>query len=223
MTLRNIPKSRFAQKLTKKDMQRLADEAPLADKLFRHKYQVYIPAAYLYNDEDFARGVIVSGDKQRDIQAANEIEIAYLPIAPDDNAPGLNILELFEEQVPCTFRYESEVTKVYNILMDHFKKMAEYIQDNPLMNPTKRERIIEDLRRFDALAAKLHPQAHSLLPRHLNANSVEHRLQMLLRPVIPNQDTRETEAPQEAAVPEYKSFEVGISPSILKGSKRWRE
>lgn len=223
MTLRKLPKSRFAQNLTKKDMAKIAEQAPLAEKLFRHKFQVYVPAAYLYTDEDFARGVIVSGDKQRDAQSANEIAVAYLPIAPDDGAPGLNILELFEQEIPCTFRYEAEVTKVYDILMEHFKKMAEYIGSNPLMNPDKRSRVIEDLRRFDVLAAKLHPNAHTLMPQHLRVDSIEHRLKMFLRPTVANQETKEAEAAAATApIPEYKSFEVGLSPSLLKGNKRWQ-
>ena len=224
MTLRNLPKSRYARNLTKKEMEKMADEAPLSEKLFRHKFQVHIPAAYLYNEEDFARGVIVSGDKERDTQAANEIAIAYLSIAPDDDNPGLNILELFEQEVPCTFRYETDVTKVYNILMEHFKKMAEVIGENPLMNPEKRERIIADLTRFDVLAAKLHPSAHNLLPQHLKRSSVESRIMSILRPAVLTQEARAEEAARNepAPIPEYKSFEVGLSPSLLKGTKRWQ-
>lgn len=224
MTLRNLPKSRYARNLTKKEMEKIADEAPLSEKLFRHKYQVHIPAAYLYNEEDFARGVIVSGDKELDAQAANEIVVAYLPIAPDDDQPGLNILELFEQEVPCTFRYESDVTKVYNILMEHFKKMAQVIGENPLMNPDKRERIIADLTRFDVLAAKLHPSAHTLLPQHLKRTSVESRILAILRPTVLSQEARSEEAAKNepAPIPEYQSFEVGLSPSLLKGNKRWR-
>lgn len=223
-TLRNLPKSRYARNFTKKEMEKIAEEAPLSEKLFRHKFQVYIPAAYLYSEEDFALGVIVSGDKERDTQAANEIVTAYLPIAPDDDAPGPNILEFFEQEVPCTFRYETDVTKVYNILMEHFKKMAMYMGENPLMNPQKRERIIADLTRFDVLAAKLHPSAHTLLPQHLKANSVEARIMALLRPVVPSHDARAEKANQNepTPIPEYKSFEVGLSPSLLKGTKRWQ-
>ena len=224
MTLRNLPKSRFARNLTKREMAKIAEDAPLAEKLFHHKFQLYVPAAYMYTEEDFARGVIVSGDKQRDAQSANEIAVAYLPIAPDDDNPGqLSILKLFEEEIPCTFRYEAEVTKVYNILMEHFQKMAEYIGANPLMNPEKRARIIEDLRRFDVLAAKLHPNAHVLMPQHLKADSLENRLRMFLRPTLATQETKEAEAESAAApIPEYKSFEVGLSPSLLKGNKRWQ-
>lgn len=224
MTLRNLPKSRYARNLTKREMEKMAEEAPLSEKLFRHKFQVHIPAAYMYSDEDFARGVIVSGDKERDTQAANEIVLAYLPIAPDDDNPGLNILELFEQEVPCTFRYETDVTKVYNILMEHFKKMAQVIGENPLMNPDKRERIIADLGRFDVLAAKLHPSAHTLLPQHLKGSSVESRIMAILRPTVLSQDAKAEKAKKDepAPIPEYQSFEVGLSPSLLKGTKRWR-
>jgi len=215
------PKSSFNRRLTKKDVEKAADELPLADKLFRRKFAVYVPAAYLYNDADFAKGVIVTGDKERDTRSAHELELAYLPIAPDDKNPGPNILEFFETEIPCSFRYEAEVTKVYEILMQHFREMAQYINNEPLMNPTKRERIIADLTRFDALAAKLHPQAHSLLPKHLGMSSVESKLKMFLRPVLATKEVKEEEA-AAPAVPEYSSFQVGISPSILKGTKRWQ-
>lgn len=215
-------KSRYSRNITKQQMAAELDAKPTAFQLFKRTFSVVVPAAHMYTDADFEKGVVVTGDKDADAKSAHERIVAYLPIAPDETQPAHNILEFFEQDIPCEFRYEKDVNTVYDIIMRHFKDMGLYLNENPLMNPTKRERIIEDLRRFDVLAAKLHPQAHTILPRHLKSDSIENRLRLLLRPAIVSQDVREAEQTATEKLPDYKSFEVGLSASILKGNKRWQ-
>lgn len=226
MTSLITPKSRFNRKLTKADMKKQLDDMPTHDKLFKRKFRCVVPAAYLYDDEDFARGVAVTGDKRRDKQAANEPENVFLPIAADDDKPCPNILEFFEQEIPIELFYAADMLAVYDILQEHFKKMAFHLGDNPLMNRDKRARIIKDLQRFDLLAAKMHPVAHSMLPKHLAPNSVENRLRMLFNPVLqankqllanPNGEKLD-----ENNVPAYTSVNERLPPSILKGTKRWQ-
>lgn len=223
MSLVPQPKSQFLTKVTKADLARSQEEMPLVDKLFRRKFAVFVPAAYLYSEEDFARGVAVTGDKDRDRRAAQEPEQVFIPIAPDDDHPGPNILEFFEQDIPCNFRYEKDVVTVYNILMEHFRVMAAEINQNPLMSKEKRERIMTDLTRFDALASKLHGSTHELLPKHLGGNTLEHKLRMLLKPKMGSEGTLTPTEP-ENTVPEYQPFSTGISRQILKGGgkNKWR-
>ena len=220
MSLVPQPQSRFLAKVTKQDMAERLEKMPVADKLFRRKFAVLVPAAYLYSDEDFARGVPVTDDKDRDRKAANELERTFMAIAPDDSNPGPNILEFFENDIPCSFCEPNDVMAVYKILMEHFKEMARYLNEEPLMGKEKRERILGDLSRFDALASKLHPTAHTLFPKHLGTDSVEFRLRQVLKPRMGTLGI-DAALPKEQEVPEYQGYTTGISRQLLKGNKRW--
>lgn len=226
MTSLLTPKTRFNQKMSKADLKKQLDEMSTRDKLFKRKFRAVVPAAYMYDDEDFARGVSVTGDKTRDKQAANELENVFLPIAADDDSPCPNILDFFEREVPIELYYPSDMVAIYDILQEHFKKMAFYIGDNPLMNREKRHRIVQDLQRFDVLAAKIHPVAHSLLPKHLSASNIENKLRMLFNPAMQARQellvSPDGSHVDENNVPTYTSVNDRLSPTVLKGTKRWQ-
>lgn len=222
----------FNRKMTPAERERTRAAAAANEsagyKLFHRKFKVTIPAAYLYTEEDFARGVVITGDRKSDMQSAHELVAVFMPIVCDDTRWQPNILEFFEQQIPNFMLTTPEDTKeVYDIIQQHFKDKAQELREVVNISRERKERVMRDLERLNALSSFLHEPVHTALPKHLHHDSLDNQLRRVLDPRLqtgPSPEEKQAAAEAAAAIPQYEGYESKLGMLMaLKRTKRWSE
>lgn len=219
-----IPKHKVKEFLKKQ----IDDMSPV-DRIFQLKFKVSMPAAYLYTDEDFARGVHVTGDRERDARAAQEMETLFMPIVANDKPRPLpSILSYHKQNVPgFTLVHSEDVPRVYQIIVDYLEFQSRNLNENLNLPEAKRMELYNDLEDLNKLAAFIHPNAHATaLPKHLNPDSIISRLRLRPKVGIGATERGYGHAPvssEPQPVPEYKGLDTMLGSQILEKSKRWKQ
>lgn len=219
-----IPKHKVKDFLKKQ----IDDMSPV-DRIFQLKFKVSMPAAYLYTEEDFARGVNVTGDRERDARAAQEIETLFIPIVANDKPSPLPSILLYHKQNVPDFNlvHSEDVARVYQIIVDYLEFQSKNLNENLNLTEARRIELYNDLEDLNKLAAFIHPNAHaSAIPKHLNPDSLTSRLR--LRPKVGIGATQRGYAtaptlPESHPTPEYKGLDTMLGSQILEKSKRWKQ
>lgn len=205
----------------KKYNEQLLQNQTNAYKLFNRRFKIEVPTAFIYTDEDFARGIRLSDSREDDVRTANELVSIFLPIVREDDDPNPSILSLFELEVPDLRVCQLEDLKnIYDIITTHFGEMAEYMSRTVNLSEDRRARIVDDLTRLDKLAAFLHTPVHTAIPQHLAPDSIESKIKMFLKRPIVHEDTEPTVV-GKPEVPTYEGYQPTLNPRRFKKAKRW--
>lgn len=93
-------------------------------KIFSRNYLYSIPAVYRYSDRYNAEvGHISTGDPREDAKLMNEPVHIGGTIA--------DLLKLFSNGVPVTFRYKEDISDIYETLQEHLNNWIEYVRHDP--------------------------------------------------------------------------------------------
>lgn len=140
-------------------------KAPVEDRLFNYRYQVYIAPIHLYSEEYLKRfGVPATGDKEIDREYMHTPILVYMT--------AVDMVVHFSNGVDLTLRDPKDSVEIYEHLTEHLGRWETVLErvKHPIDVP------IEDLRKMDEFALKIEPMARSYKAGDLTVNPYHRKL-----------------------------------------------
>lgn len=159
-------------------------------KIFNQNFLYSIPALYRYSDRYNAEvGHISTGDRREDEKLMNEPVHIGGTIA--------DLLKLFNDGVPVTFRYPKDITEVYETLQEHLNNWVEYIDRDPNVKNAP----IESLQLMQEYMDAIYHQAKGFQPASSQGAKLEARNRMLFGGLSRSPQQAKPETPVEVEQP----------------------